>query len=220
MKKLIELLEGAEIEVTDDLRDEIENIWPYEVDTADLFTQDDVNEIIQKRLARESKLHEQELAELKSEFEGLVEPEKVQEYKNKVEELESKAEERELALKKEYELMLAAADAGVTDHEYFDYLAEKRGFRDRMALNDEGNLVITDSEGRIITDDKGEMFGPDKLVAELKEEKPEVFADSAEKKKTIGETNPPTADNMDEDKARRTRELAAEMGYKIKKEGE
>ncbi|SDM20493.1 hypothetical protein [Halarsenatibacter silvermanii] len=225
MKKLLELLEENGVEVTGGLEEEIENIWPNEVDTADLFTQEDVNDIVKKRLGRENKLHEQEIAELKEKMQSLVDPEKVEEYEKQVEELEGKAKEREAQLKTEYELALAATEAGVVDKEYFDFLAEKREFHDKLVLNDEGEVCVTDGEGRLLTDDEGEYFKPSYLIGQLKEEKPEIFGSAEkEKKKTTGATNPARGDvalNQQAEKRRkRTKELVKELGYTTKKDGE
>ena len=62
MDELIEFLEENGVEVTDDLREEINNIWESNTpDTDDLFTQEELNEVVKKRLGREQKLHEQEI---------------------------------------------------------------------------------------------------------------------------------------------------------------
>ena len=214
MDKLLELLKEAGVEITDDLKTKIKPIWPKEVDTDGLFDQDAVNDIVQKRLAREQKLHEQEVTALKESLSKLVDPEKLEEYKTKIGELEGQAKTREAELKKEYELRLAAVNAGVTDPDYIDFLAEKKGYKDRLTLDDKGRVVVTDAEGRVISKEDGNPFGAEKLIEEFREIKPEIFAAKVpEKKKSTGPTNPGGGGPVDEDKLKRSRELAAELGY-------
>ena len=215
MEELIKLLQKNDIEVTDDLENSIKKIYPEKVDTDDLFTQEDLNDVVKKRLNREQKLHEQEINDLKGEMEGLVDPVKVKEYETKIEEFEGKAEERTTVLKKQYELQLAATKAGVTDQEYFEFLVEKNGLKSRLKTDDEGNIVVTDKEGNIITED-GKKLGPSKLLDELKKDKPDLFTD---KKKADGTDiggggNPP--DGTDKSKKKNTENFAVELGYKKK----
>lgn len=221
-KDFVKLLEDNGVEVTDDLREEMKKNYPEVIDTDDLFTQEDVNKIVSKRLSREQKLHDQEIQELKDEMKGLVDPKKVKEYETKIEELEGKAKERETELKKQYELQLAAADAGVSDQEYFEFLTEKKGFKDRLTVDDDGNVVALDEDGDPIKDDGGNKVGPEGLIVELKEEKPEVFGkETKKKKKSTGPTNPKTgAELTEEEKKERSKNFAAELGYANKEDKE
>lgn len=215
MDKLLELLKENNIEVTDSLESEIEEVYPEEVDTDDLFTQEDVNEVVKKRLAREQKLHEQEIEDLKKEMEGLVDPEKVEEYETKIEELEGKAEKREAELLKDYELKLAAANAGVDDQEYFEFLVEKKGFKDRLKTDDEGNVLATDEEGNVLTED-GKKLGPEALVNELKEEKPGIVGNKDGDQDIGGDSNP----GSDDDTYKTAAELAKDRSNPDKQQSD
>lgn len=218
MEKLIELLEDNDVEVTDDLKSEIESIWPEENDTDDLFTQEEVNEIVKNRLSREQNVHEQEINELKEEMENLVDPEKIEEYEERIDELENSAEQRTASLKKEYELQLAAANAGVKDREYFEFLAEKRNFKDRLMEDEEtGDIIVTNEEGEPITTEEGEKAGPELLVNQLKEDKPSLVEDESGEEGSnntdIGSGGNPNTETTEEvDK--NTKQFASELGYK------
>lgn len=219
MDELIKFLKENDVEVTDDLKEKIKNIWDSNLPNEDdLFTQDDVDEIVKKRLARAESSYETEIKELKEAMKGLVDPEKLEEYKEKVKELEGKAEEREKELKTEYELQLAAKDAGVKDPEYFEFLVEKKGIKNRLKLDEKGKVVATDKEGNILTED-GKKLGPAALVNEIKEEKPDVFGEEKENKKDIGGGGNPGGSGP-KDKKKNTESLAVELGYKRKKESE
>ena len=215
MEELIKLLQENDIEVTDDLENSIKKIYPEKVDTDDLFTQQDLNDVVKKRLNREQKLHEQEIQDLKNEMEGLVDPDKVEEYQTKIDELNEEVKNREIQMKKDYEFQLAAKDAGVVDEEYFDFLANKRELKDRLKVDDEGNVVATDTEGNILTEE-GKKLGPAALVNELKKDKPDVFSEKEKDDKTDigGSGNPP--DKTDKGKKKNTENFAVELGYKNK----
>jgi len=215
MDELLELLKKNDIEVTDDLEISIENIWPEVPDTDDLFSQDELNDIVKKRLAREQKLHEQEIEDLKKEMEGLVDPEKVEEYETKIEELEGKAKEREAELLKDYELKLAAANAGVDDQEYFEFLVDKKGLKDRLQVGDEGNVLATDKDGNILTED-GNKLGPGVLVNELKEEKPGIVGNKDDDQDIGGDSNP----GSDNDTYKTAAELAKDRSNPDKQQSD
>jgi hypothetical protein len=214
VEDIIKVLEDSDIEVTDNLREEIENNYPEVNDTDDLFTQEDVNEIVQKRLTREQKLHEQEIVELKDEMEGLVDPDKIEEYESRIEELENKTEERTTELKKTYELQLAAANAGVSDQEYFEFLVEKKGLKDRIKTDDDGNVVATDEEGNILTEN-GNKLGPSALIDDIKEEKPKIF-EKEDDDNDIGGGGGNPGGGTPKDVKKNTKNLAADLGYKTK----
>jgi len=219
MDELIKFLKENDVEITDDLKGEIKNIWNSNLPNEDdLFTQDDVDEIVKKRLARAESSYETEINELKEAMKDLVDPEKLEEYKEKVKELEGKAEEREKELKTEYELQLAAKDAGVKDPEYFEFLVEKKGIKNRLKLDEEGKVVATDKEGNILTED-GKKLGPSVLINEIKEEKPDVFGEKEFDKDAGGGGGNPLRSGP-KDKKKNTESLAMELGYKSKKESE
>ncbi|OEG63398.1 MAG: hypothetical protein BHK79_09045 [Halanaerobium sp. MDAL1] len=219
MDELIKFLEENDVEITDDLKKEIKNIWNSNLpDEDDLFTQDDVDEIVKKRLAREEKLHEREIKGLEEKMEDMIPPEKVEEYKKAKKEAEEELEKYKTSQKIDYELQLSAKDAGVRDQEYFEFLVEKKGLKDRLITDDDGNVVATDEKGNILTED-GKKLGPAALVNEIKEDKPDVFGEEKEDGKDIGGGGNPSGSGP-KDKKKNTESLAMELGYKSKKESE
>jgi len=156
-EELLDLLKsevGVE-ELPDDLKDQINELWPDQPDTDDLFTQEDVDEIVQQRLARERKAHESEIDELKEQMEDMVDPSEHNELKEKFEKIDNKAQERVAETTKEYELKLAAAKAGVR----------------KDAIDDFAKLVDKDQ----LKYDDGEVKGVDDLIENVKEEKQFLF---------------------------------------------
>jgi len=219
MDELIKFLEENDVEITDDLKKEIKSIWNSNLpDEDDLFTQDDVDEIVKKRLAREEKLHEREIKGLEEKMEDMIPPEKVEKYKKAKKEAEEELEKYKTSQKIDYELQLSAKDAGVKDQEYFEFLVEKKGLKDRLITDDDGNVVATDKKGNILTED-GKKLGPAALVNEIKEEKPDVFGEEKEDGKDIGGGGNPGGSGP-KDKKKNTESLAMELGYKSKKESE
>ena len=201
MDKLLEILKALGIDVekddvkkkleSDDFKKIYEANWPKAVDTKDLFTQEQVNEIVAKRLAREQKLHEAEIKELQEKMKGLLDP-KVKEFEDRIQELEKSSKENQAKLKKEYELKMAAIRAGVKDPDYFDYLAQRDKLYDRIKVEEDGSLVVLDAQGNVLAEKDGKKFGPEKLIEELKGTKPDLFGEAAQPKPawTPGPTNP------------------------------
>ena len=102
MEELINFLKENDVEITDDLKEEINNIWESNMPTTDdLFTQDELDKIIEKRLARAERSYQSEIDDLKEAMENMVDPEKVEEYEAKIEELEEEKEEENLEQIKE-----------------------------------------------------------------------------------------------------------------------
>jgi len=198
--KVLEVLKNNDVEVTDELRSQIEDAMPS---TDDLLTQQEFDDALDRRLGRERNLHENEIEQkneqikqLKEQMEDLVDPEKIEEYETKIEELEKKDQKASNDFKKDYELKLAAAKAGVEDEEYFDFLVEKRGLKDRLKVDNEGNIFATDKEGNVITSEDGEKFGAIKLVDELAEDKPDLIGSKGDGGRDIGgDSNPGGSDD-------------------------
>jgi len=197
--KVLEVLKNNDVEVTDELRSQIEDAMPS---TDDLLTQQEFDDALDRRLGRERNLHENEIEQknkqikqLKEQMEDLVDPEKIEEYETKIEELEKKDQEASNDFKKDYELKLAAAKAGVEDEEYFDFLVEKRGLKDRLKVDDEGNIFATDKEGNIITSEDGKKFGAGKLIDELAEDKPDLIGSKEGGQDIGGDSNPSGSDD-------------------------
>jgi len=219
MEKIIELLGKNDIEITDDLKSEIKNIWEENIPkTDDLFTQDDVDDIVKKRLGRAQSSYESEIKELKEAMEDMIDPEKVEEYETKIKELENKSNQREAELKTNYELQLSAKNAGVKDLDYFDFLVDKRGMKDRLKLDEEGDVVAVDSEGNIMTTEDGKKLGASVVVNEIAEDKPDILSKKEEKDIGGGAGNP--KDKPSKDKIKNTINMIKEMGYNSKKESE
>jgi hypothetical protein len=201
MDKLLEALKKAKIEVTDDLKKNLQTVWDEAInkakeegkkDNGDLFTQEQLNEIISKRLSRQEKIHEAEIKELQDKMKGLLDPSKVKEFEDKIKELETTSKENQAKLKKEYELKMAAIKGGIKDPEYFEFLAQKDKLYDRIKVEEDGSLVVLDDKGNVLAEKDGKKFGPEKLIDELKENKPDLFGESAQPKPpwTPGATNP------------------------------
>ena len=202
MDKLFAILKPLGIDVTkDDIKKILESAdfkkvyeanWPKAVDTKDLLTQDQVNEIVARRLSREQKLHEAEIKELQEKLKGLLDPSKVKEFEDKIKELETTSKESQATMKKEYELKMAAIKAGIKDPEYFEFLAQKDKLYDRIKVEDDGALVVLDEKGNVLAEKDGKKFGPGKLIDELKGTKPDLFGESAQPKPPWGPgpTNP------------------------------
>jgi hypothetical protein len=142
-------------ELPDDLTSKVEELWPDQPDTDDLFTQEDVDEIVQQRLARERKAHEQEIDELKEQMEDMVDPSEHNELKEKFDKINDKTQERVAETTKEYELKLAAAKEGVR----------------KDAIDDFAKLVDKEQ----LEYDDGEVKGLDDLIKNVKEEKQFLF---------------------------------------------
>jgi len=199
VEELLKILKAAGVEITDELKSKIENALPS---GEGKFNQEELDNKISDRLAREKAKHQNELeqkdeqiTQLKDQVEDLVDPEKLEEYKETVKEIEDQAQQQTNSLTKQYELKLAAKDAGVDDKEYIEFLMEKRGMTDELTVDDEGNVVVTDGDGNVLTNEEGKKFGPDKLIEELKEDKPELFEDdslSGREPNNGGETVPST----------------------------
>ena len=199
MDKLFAILKALGIDVekddvkkkleSDDFKKVYEANWP-KVDTKDLFTQEQVNEIVAKRLSRQEKIHEAEIKELQEKMKGLLSPEKTKEFEDRIKELETASKENQAKLKKEYELKMAAIRAGVKDPDYFDYLAQRDKLYDRI-VEEDGSLVVLDAQGNVLEKD-GKKFGPEKLIEEIKGTKPDLFGEAAQPKPTWtpGPTNP------------------------------
>ena len=157
IQELLDLLksEAGIDELPDDLADKVEDMWPDEPDDDDLFTQEDVDEIVQQRLARERKAHEQEIDELKGQMEDMVDPSEHKELQEKFDNINDKAEERVAETTKEYELKLAAAKEGVR----------------KDAIEDFAKLVDVDE----LKYDDGEVKGIEGLMESVRENKAFLF---------------------------------------------
>lgn len=217
--KIIELLNKNEIELTDDLKSEIDKVWETETATGDnLFTQDELDDIIKKRLAREQKVYESEIKDLQDKLKGLIDPEKVQEYEEQVKNLKGQLDDIKKNTAKDYELKLAGTKNGVVDEEYFEFLIEKNKLKDRLVaqVNDDGQVEVfaTDNEGNILTED-GKKLGPEALVNEFKESKPDLFSAKKPEKAGGGGGNPtPQNKFSSEELKEKTVDFVKQLGYK------
>jgi hypothetical protein len=214
MEKLLKVLKDAGVEVDDKLEGKIKNAYP-DNNTDDLFTQNEVDSVVKKRINREQKVYEQQIKDLEDKLSGMIDPNKAEEYKKEIDNLKSERDNIRRSLKTDYELKLASKSVGVKDEEYFDFLVDKKGLKDRLKYDvQKDRVVATDKDGNILTEN-GKKLGPEVLIKELKEEKPEVFGET--QKEISSATNPK---HKDMDKGARTKEVAEEFGYKTKSEKE
>ncbi len=235
MDKLLGILKNVEdLELTDELKDKITNVWNDAIkeakgDTEGMLSQEEVNDIVQKRLARERSTYESELKDLRGKMEDLVDPDQIDEVKGEFEgQIESLEKQRNETVK-EYELRLAAAKAGAKDEDYIVFQAEKKGLKDQLGLDDNGNVVLVDEDGNPKKDDDDNLLTAESLVEGMKEEMPLHFGedddsggseDDNKKNKSSGPTNPGGGDLTDEDKKERSKSMAADLGYKSKEKEE
>jgi len=227
LDKLLGILNKAEVEVTDDLKSDIIDTWNEALAEAkpddDLLTQEEVNNIVKKRLARERETYESELKELRNKMENLVEPEQVDSVKEQFESQVDNLKQKTNETTKEYELRLAAVKNGAKDEDYIVYQAEKRGIKDKLGFDDNGNIIIVDDEGNPEKDEEGNIKTTSHLISEMKEEMPIHFSDNQEEetnksRKSAGATNPKGGDYepSKDKKIEKSKEMAASMGYKPK----
>lgn len=214
MEELLKVLKDAGVEITEEMKSKIGNVYP---DTEGLFTQNELDEIVKKRVSREQKVYENQIQDLENKLEGMVDPDKIEEYKSEINNLKEERDKIRNNLVTDYELKLASKNAGVEDVDYFDYLVEKNNLKSRLKLDEEGNVVATDAEGNILTEE-GKKLGPEALVNEVKEMKPSIFGEAGEEKKEIGSPTNPKSKKVD--KSARTKEVAEELGYRNKTEKE
>lgn len=169
-QELLDLLksEVGVDEVPDDLTDKIDDLWPEMPDDENTFTQEDVDEIVQQRLARERKAHEQEVDELKEQMEEMVDPSEHNELKEKFDTINDKAESRVAETTKEYELKLAAAKEGVR----------------KDAVDDFAKIVDTDQLE--YDPDNNEVKNIDRVIENVKEDKPFFFETESEESSSGG----------------------------------
>lgn len=139
-------------ELPEDLVGQIEDRWPEVPDESDLFTQDDVDDIVERRLAREREAHESEVGDLKEQMEDMVDPEDHKELQEKFDSISGKAEERVAKAEKREKLVREATKAGIRED----------------AIDDLPKLVDMES----IEYNDGEVEGVDSVMENLKENKP------------------------------------------------
>lgn len=197
LDKLLGVLKNAEVEITDELKSSITETWnnalkEIKTDTDGLLTQEEVNDIVQKRLARERNTYEAELKELRGKMEKLVDPNQIEEVKTQFEDQINNLEKQRTETIKEYELRLAAIKAGAKDADYVIFQAEKKGLKDQLSVDDKDGLVLVDKDGNPQKDDKGNVKTVASLMDSLKEEMPLHFEESGEPgpRRTPGSTNP------------------------------
>ncbi len=154
IEELLELLksEVGVDEVPGDLKEKINKVWP---DTGDLFTQEEVDEIVQQRLARERKAHESEIEELESKLKERVPAEEKEEAEKEAEKVKKQAQKRVAEFAKEKTLEAEAVKAGVRQEAVEDF----------VKIVDKDELKFEDDE----------VKGIDPLIETIKEEKPYFF---------------------------------------------
>jgi len=211
VEEVINILKENDIEITQEIRDSIRDLVEKGSNPENSLTQEEVNEMVKERLDRERDAYESEIEELKNEMEELVDPAKIEKYQEKINELEDTKINMRNGLVKDYELKMAALEAGVTDIEYFEYLVEKNKVKDKLQLNDEGKLNFTDESGNFLTENDKKV-GVEKVIADFKKEKPDLFTGRGEKN-TSGPTNPAGSGEFDKQKQENSKRLAEKLGY-------
>jgi len=211
LQEVLDILKQNDIEITDEIKKSLSNVVEKSSDPDNSLTQKEVNEMVKERLDRERAAYENEIDELKDQMEELVDPEKIEKYQEKIDELEDTKTNMRNGLVKDYELKMAAMEAGVTDIEYFEYLVEKNQVKDKLRLSDDGNLNVTDESGNFLTEN-GKKVGVRKIIDDFKEEKPDLFT-GREEKNTSGPTNPDGSGELDEQRRENSRKVAEELGY-------
>lgn len=122
MQKLLDFIKNEVEELPEGLEDQVEELWPETSDEDDLFTQEDLDDIVQRRLAREREAHEQETEELKEKNKELMDPSEYEELEEKYEELEEKGNKREGEWAKEERLRSQAIVEGVSTEAVDDFV--------------------------------------------------------------------------------------------------
>ena len=211
MDKVLEILKNNDIEVTEEIKESLNNLAEEGNETKTPLDQTEVNKIVKDQLDQERSAHESEIEKLKTEMKDLVDPEKVEEYESKIKGLEESKARLKSGLIKDYELKMAALKEGVEDIEYFEYLVEKNQVKDKLRLNDDNILNVTDQDGNFLTEG-GKKVGVEMIISEMKEDKPDLFTGGG-KKDTSGPTNPDSSVDLDEYRRENTKKIAEEMGY-------
>jgi len=222
--QLLEILKGAKIEVTGDLQQKLKNAWDGAIkqakeegkkDTGDLFTQEELDNIVKSRLTRERNSYESELKDLRGKMESLVDPAQVESVKTEFQgQLQNinKAREKE---KIDYELRLAATKAGANDEDYIMFQVEKRGLKDNLGITEDGQVVVKEQK-----DDKGNPVGVATVIEGLKKDLPTFFGTQQQPPaQTPGPTTPAPGQGEDptlEQRLTKSEQLAIEMGFKKK----
>jgi vacuolar-type H+-ATPase subunit I/STV1 len=209
--EVLEILKQNDIEITDEIRESLSNVVEKSSNSGNSLTQKEVKKMVRERLDQERKAYETEIEELKTEMEKLVDPEKVEEYQKKIENLEETKNDMRNGLVKDYELKMAALEAGAEDLEYFEYLVGKNEVKDKLQLDNKGNLNVTDESGNFLTEN-GKKVGVRKIISDFKEEKPDLFPAGGEKN-TSGPTNPGGSGELAEQRRENSRKVAEQLGY-------
>lgn len=154
MQEVLDLIknEVEADELPEDFVGQLEERWPEEPDESDSFTQDDVDDIVERRLAREREAHESEVEDLKDQMEDMVDPEDHKELQDKFDSINDKATDRVAKAQKREKLVREATKAGVRED----------------AIDDLPKLVDLES----IEYDDGDVEGVESVIEELEEEKP------------------------------------------------
>lgn len=199
MEWFVKLLESLGIKVEGDLKTKLDST---EFKTAlekavpkpeGLLTQEQVNKLVQDRLNRQEKVHEQEILGIREEMKKLVDPSKVTEVENQFKSQLEEARKKAVALTKEMKLREALHKAGAKDIDYLMYQANQKGVVNRYNVDENGNIsvVTIGADGKTSPafgkDGKPLEFGA--LVDELKADFKDHFGDTGVET-TPGVTNP------------------------------
>ncbi len=226
MEWFLKLLENLGIKVEGDLKTKLDSaefsaalakVVP-KTDTAGLFTQEKVDQIVQDRLKRQERVHEQELGDLKIQMAKLVDPSKVTDVEKQFKDQLDAAAKKSEVLTKEMKLREGFHKAGAKDVDYLMYQANQKGLANRFTVDDNGNVsvVTIGMDGKTSPafgkDGKPLEFGA--LIDEMKEEFKTYFGE--QQTSTPGPTNP-----FDLDKSGKSfgAQLAEENAIAVKSAG-
>jgi hypothetical protein len=204
MEWLLKLLESLGVKVEGDLKTKLDSSeFAKLLETTvtglrqGLFTQEQVDKVIQDRLARERKVHDKDLEDLREQMKKLVDPSKVTEVENQFKGQIEEANKKVVALTKEMKLREAFRNAGVKDVDYLMYQAGQKGLANRFTVDDKGNVSVVNvgADGKT-----SPAFGKDgkplemsHLIDEMKEEFKTYFGE--QQSSTPGATNPFNSEN-------------------------
>jgi hypothetical protein len=151
------------------------------------FTQDDIDEIVEKRLARERAKYEQKLEEerkKREEWKKQQERQKLEEkeeykklYEETQQQLESTKSEYEQKLTQQQrqvaqerarsQLLKAAQSAGAVAPDHVVAILQNR-----VTVDEDGQVKVVDENGEIATDGKGNALSPEALAQNFVDEHP------------------------------------------------
>ncbi|MDZ7703354.1 MAG: hypothetical protein U5L04_02590 [Trueperaceae bacterium] len=184
-----------------------------------LLTQDEVDSIVERRLSRERSKYEQQLEEERKKREQLKKQkererrEEKEEYRELYEETQQELE----SVKSEYEQRLTSYERQVKEEKARGRLLKAAQqadavapdhivaiLNDRVKVDEDGQIKVTDDSGELATDGKGTPLTPENLVQQFVDENPH-FQRAAPGRGSGGRSGgekPPESGDIDLDRAK------------------